>query len=191
MRRIGIVVVPVLVIAGVFLVACGGSANPSSGADPGSNPSAASVSTSSASVGSSGAATVGSIKLSDCQYAAKFTDSLQVFTTNMQKVGGTSVASGADADSAFAAMDAEVAKLIADLRSYKLSGDVQKLNDAMVGIFTDFQKTLPDLKSAAMAGDAAKVAQVGTKFQTELGPRFEKLAKENKGAADKLDTCGT
>lgn len=67
-------------------------------------------------------------------------------------------ASKADADKAFAALDVEINKLITDLQSYKLSGDMQKLNDAMIGSFPDFQKLLPDLKRAASAGDVAKVA---------------------------------
>lgn len=161
-----------VIVAAAALAACGGDSK-----DDEEESSSASSSTQ-----------VAGRTLSDCDYAKQLAASLGRFTNSVTALP-TSPGSKEDANKTFAAIDADISQTIAELKSYKLSGDMAKVNSGMVAIFEDFKRQIPEIKTAAETGNAAKVAEITAKIDTNFATSLDKIQKENKATIDKLDKC--
>lgn len=173
LRRAALALLAVVSIAA--LVACGSDSKEDDASAAGS---AASTS-----------AKAGSKKLSDCEYASAFVETLDKFTTSLGTASTAAVGNKDQALKSFDSLDAELSALISELKSYQLSSDVAKVNSSMIAIFEDLRKQVPELRSAASYGNTAKLVEVSGTFGREMAPRLQKIEQDNKGAVEKLNTC--
>ena len=138
--------------------------------------------------GASGAA-AGGRKLNDCQYATALVRSLEKFTTALPSSAASGSGGKEAAIKAFDTFDGELAALVAELKSYRLSADVARVNAGVVSVFEDARKLIPELKTAVGRGDVVSLTQVSAKLTEDIFPRLDAIQTANQRAMDRLNKC--
>lgn len=138
-----------------------------------------------------GAVAAGAKKLTDCEYAKTLTSTVQKFGSEAVPLITTAATNPANAGKAFDDFDARIGQLIGELEGYNLDKDVAALNKDVVGAMKNLRGKVPAMRTAAQAGDTAKLTSTVTSalgdFQTDL----EKLDKDHKDVTQRLDKCPT
>lgn len=138
-----------------------------------------------------GAASTAGKKLDDCEYAKTLTSTVQKFTGDITPLVTTAAANPANAGKSFDDLDARMGQLISEVEGYTLDKDVAALNKDVVAAMKELRGKVPAMRTAAQAGDTAKLTSTVTgalgDFQTDL----EKLDKDHGAVTQRLDKCPT
>ena len=132
----------------------------------------------------------GGKRLGDCEYAAKLQSALESF-------GGSATALGqsdpSDRDATLRsvdALDAQLARLVGDLRELRSAGEMEKFNRDLIDVFSESRKDVGELKKAVQAGDMQQAEEKASVFSEGVFTRLEKVQRDHRGAGRTLQQCG-
>ena len=163
----------------VMLAGCGGKNDiPAADREAGASPSATAAST-----------LAGGMRLNDCEYANALVRAMGRFTAAVPPFGTASVVGPNGVIRALDAFDGELVALIGELRGYRLTADVARVNDGVVRVLEDTRSQLPEMRSAVESGDVARLTTAATTLTGGVFPRLDSIQSENKGALDRLNRC--
>jgi hypothetical protein len=130
--------------------------------------------------------------LSECDYAKAVVGVMGTFAFDIGNAGQSlnSNSTQADVNKAFDTYGDQIGKLVKDLQGLKVSGDLAKLNTALIGVFQDLQKQIPDLKKS-VASDPTKASEAGAKLTSDFEKKLDKVNEQYKSTTDKFDKCGS
>ena len=128
-------------------------------------------------------------KLDDCAYARQLNVDIGRFASSLPDTSTASISSTDQALQALDTLDTELGTFITQMKGYRLSGDVAKVNTAFIGFFEEFRTQLPAVRASARSGDIASLERLSASFGEDLDTKLETILQNNQEVFDKLSTC--
>jgi hypothetical protein len=134
------------------------------------------------------AAQVSGPVLKDCEYATKLLAALTTLATATGSLGAVG-SGGAGTSEAFAQIDAQLSKAVADIRALNVPNDFKDFNNEVAQMFTDLQKEFGEAKKLAEGGNTTGAVDRITAAGKTIETRLDGLEKKFPKAAEKLNKC--